>query len=439
MSAFGQPFLESLLVGRELGPTDADLIEAERDSELFDLDRECRELCWGEFDHYLAGGLQRLSIIAPMNATDERPPLGVYGAEQSRELDRLASERYGVPGYELMTRAASAAHAVLQRRWPRASRLLIYCGAGNNGGDGYVLARLASAAGTQVRVIAVTAPERLKGDAARAVEDCRAAGVRIDSFSPDRPPAADFPPDVLVDALLGTGADRPLAGEFAAAVETLNAAVRPVLALDVPSGLHADTGWPLGVAVRATVTVTFVCFKRGLFLGAAPDYTGAVELADLGLPAELGAQLRPPLQRLDEHDLRRALPKRARTAHKGSSGRLLLVGGGRGMPGAIRLAAEAALRSGAGLVYVATHASSVAAVFAGRPEIICRAVATPGDLDELIALADAAVVGPGLGSSDDWARPLWRHVLDSPLPLVVDADGLNLLAKAPGQRGRTGS
>jgi NAD(P)H-hydrate epimerase len=167
--------------------------------------------------------------------------------------------------------------------------------------------------------------------------------------------------------------------------------------------------------------------KKGLFLGAAVDYRGEVEFADLETPPDLGADMAPAMKRLMLEELERALPRRPRSAHKGSCGRLLLVGGGPGMPGAIRLAAEAALRVGAGLVYVATHRDSVASVLAGRPEIICRSVASAAELADLVNLVDGIVVGPGLGQTA-WAYGLWRELLRADVPLVLDADGLNLLA-----------
>ena len=240
--------------------------------------------------------------------------------------------------------------------------------------------------------------------------------------------------DVIVDAILGTGLARPVSGDFRVAIDAVNASDRPVLALDLPSGLDADSGWPSPVAVRATATVTFLGLKQGLFVGAAVDHCGELEFAELDLPDALGADLEAPLRRLVFNDLKAALPPRARSAHKGSCGRLLVVGGGPGMAGAIHLAAEAALRAGAGLVYVATHPDSVAGIVAGRPEILCSSVGSGEDLEHLIAKADAAVVGPGLGQTE-WARDLWRRLLRTELPLVVDADGLNLLAAAPCERG----
>ncbi|HZF31738.1 MAG TPA: NAD(P)H-hydrate dehydratase [Gammaproteobacteria bacterium] len=368
-----------------------------------------------------------------MRGPEERLPTAVYSASQIRELERLAPERDGFPSYELMTRAGAAALEVLRRHWPGARRVLVYCGPGNNGGDGYALARDARAAGLDAAVVALVPTERLKGDAARAARDCRAAGVPIEAHDARSDAIARHDPDVLVDGLLGIGADRELGGDLAAAVAALNGARKPVLALDIPSGLHADTGLVLGAAVSAAVTITFLGLKPGLFLGSGCDLTGTLEVADLGAATEPGSS--PVLARLTGDDLDRALPRRRRSAHKGTSGRLLLVGGGPGMPGAIRLAAEAALRSGAGLVEVATHCDSAPAVLAGRAEVICRPVEGAAELDALLELADGVVVGPGLGMSE-WGRAMWRRVAGSTLPLVVDADALNLLAESPAARGR---
>jgi hydroxyethylthiazole kinase-like uncharacterized protein yjeF len=355
----------------------------------------------------------------------ERLPRPVYAAAQVREIDRLAIDA-GTPGYELMCRAAAAALESLRRRWPAARALVVVCGGGNNGGDGLVVARLAREAGLAARVLMVENAESLKGEAAQAAADARAAGLTLESFSAEG--LADA--DVVIDALFGTGLARPVTGHFRAAIEAINGAARPVLALDIPSGLDADTGLVHGVAVRATATISFVGLKQGLFLGEAADHCGIVELADLGVAAAVRERFSPPLERLLYDELRDALPPRPRSAHKGSAGRLLLVGGGPGMPGAIRLAAEAALRVGAGLVYVATHPDSLLAVMSGRPEIIGRAARSAEDFEDLLAAADGVVLGPGLGRSA-WAYRLWRRVVETDRALVLDADGLNWLAAEP--------
>jgi NAD(P)H-hydrate epimerase len=357
-----------------------------------------------------------------MRTFTERLPRRVFSAAQVRELDAAAIAS-GIPAYELMCRAGAAALRSLERRWPSARSIAIVCGAGNNAGDGLVVARLARARNIAVRALLAVAAERLGGAAADAAHEAKDAGITLEPYTPAGLDGAD----VIVDALLGTGLARPVAGEFRAAIEAINAAGAPVLALDVPSGLDADSGLPNPVAVHAAATVTFVALKQGLFLGSAIDHCGEIELADLDLPAALGARLEPPLERLVVDDLQRALPRRARSAHKGTCGRLLLVGGGAGMAGAIRLAAEAALRVGAGLVYVATHPDNVGSVLAGRPEIIARGVGSVADIEDWLGVADGAVLGPGLGQSP-WAHGLWRWLLAAELPLVVDADGLNLLA-----------
>ena len=359
-------------------------------------------------------------------------PVEVFSAAQVRELDRIAIEDEGTPGYTLMCRAGEAAVSTLTRRWPAAKSVLVYCGAGNNAGDGYVVARLCRSRGLAVRVLAIGPTGRLTGDAAKAVRDCRAAGVAIGEGSGADAGPEDIAADVIVDALLGTGVDRPVTGAYAEAVRAIGSSGTAVLALDIPSGLDADTGMPHGEAIHADATVTFVGLKQGLFLGRAPDCRGELTFSDLGVcAADRG--LDPPLRRTTHDDLRAAFPPRPRTAHKGDNGRLLLVGGSPGMAGAIRLAAEAALRAGAGLVYVGTHADSTPSVMAGRPEIMCHAVAGPEDLEPLIGLVDAAVLGPGLGHGD-WGRALWHGLVDSALPLVVDADGLNILAEVPRRR-----
>jgi NAD(P)H-hydrate epimerase len=239
--------------------------------------------------------------------------------------------------------------------------------------------------------------------------------------------------EVLVDALLGTGLQRDVTGPAAEVIAALNAARRPIVALDVPSGLDAETGLPRGVAVRAQLTVAFVGLKPGLFLGLGPEHAGRLVCDDLDVPASAFGSRRPTLRRITELELRAALPRRSRTAHKGVHGRVLVIGGGDGMPGAARLAGEAALRAGAGLVTVATWPAHAPAIATGRPELICVGVADAQALAPLLATADVVALGPGLGRTA-WAGALVEAAFATTLPLVVDADALNLLAEAPRER-----
>lgn len=328
-----------------------------------------------------------------------------------------------------MSRAGEFAHRAVRDRWG-GRPLLVVCGAGNNAGDGYVIARLATAAGSRAKVIYLVEPDTLKGDAARAATDYAAAGGTSEAFD------GQLPDDdsVVVDALLGTGLDRPVSGRFAEAVAAINAAGRPVVAVDVPSGLNADTGALMGSAVRADMTVTFVGMKCGLLTGRGPEFCGTILYDSLGVPEEVFAGLDAKARRITEDEARMALAPRPRDAHKGISGHVLVIGGGIGMPGAVRMAGEAALRAGAGLVTVATRVEHVAAVAANRPELMCVGVAGPEDLASLLERATVVTIGPGLGQTE-WAVDLLGAVLGTGLPVVLDADGLNLLSEAPTDRG----
>ncbi|MEL7449383.1 MAG: NAD(P)H-hydrate dehydratase [Pseudomonadota bacterium] len=350
-------------------------------------------------------------------------PQNVYSAANVREMDRLAIEDHGVPGYTLMCRAGDAAWRLLRARWPAARHVLVLCGAGNNAGDGYVIARLALADGYRATTVPLLDPSTLKGDARKAWQDFTDAGGRLTEW---QSPLCDDA-DVIVDAVLGTGLDRALAGPLLAAVTAVNAASTPVLAMDIPTGLHADTGMALGEAVRADATITFVGLKAGLFSGEAWNHVGSLFCDDLGVSELVGDSLPPVFRRIDTSLVRSLLPPRSRTLHKGRAGHVLVVGGGVGMPGAVRLAAEACLRSGAGLVTVATSPESLALALSGRPEVMGIAVRSGEDLAPLIARADVIAIGPGLGQSA-WARELLDTVLAAGLPVVADADALNLLA-----------
>ena len=357
-------------------------------------------------------------------------PVSIYSTAQVRALDAYAIAQLGIPGYTLMKRAGEAALRFLRTRWPTCHRIVIVCGGGNNGGDGYVLARFAQAAGLRVVVLAAAPPAALKGDARQAHADFVASGGQVNAFLSER--LGDG--EVIVDALFGTGLKSPVRADAVAVIEALNAAARPIFSIDVPSGLDSDTGEPLGIAVRADCTVTFVGLKTGLFIGSGPEHAGTVFFDDLEVPAPSTPQFLPVLERIVEAEVAAALPRRPRAAHKGDFGRVLIIGGGVGMPGAVRLAGEAALRVGAGLVTVATAPENVVAVVAGRPELICLPLSDPSGLTSAIERADVVAIGPGLGRSE-WAARALAAALECTKPLVIDADALNLIAEqAPRRR-----
>jgi len=351
-------------------------------------------------------------------------PTFLYSTAQVRALDRHAIDVVGVPGYTLMKRAGEAALRYLRSRWPTAHRIVIVCGGGNNGGDGYVLARFAQAAGLTVTVLAAVSPESLQGDARHAYDDLMASGGKVQPFAGQLRDG-----EVVVDALLGTGLRSAVREDLAAVVRAINASERPVFALDVPSGLDSDTGVVLGEAVQADCTITFVGLKTGLFIGDGPEFAGTVYFDDLEVTSPATPGFAPRLERILESEIVRALPRRRRSAHKGDFGRVLIAGSGVSMPGATRLAGEACMRVGAGLVTVAVAPDNVAAIAAGRPELICLPVADPRALTEAIARADVVAIGPGLGR-DAWARGVLDTVLAQDKPLVVDADALTLVAES---------
>ncbi len=352
-------------------------------------------------------------------------PIALYCTAQVRALDAYAIKELGIPGYTLMKRAGEAGLRYLRTRWPMAHRIVIVCGGGNNGGDGYVLARFAQAAGLTVTVLAAVAPDQLRGDARQAYEDFEGSGGQIHDFAPQLLGEGD----VIVDALLGTGLHGGVREDLARVIRGINSAGRPVFALDVPSGLDSDTGVPLGDTVRADCTVTFVGLKTGLFIGDGPEYAGTVFFDDLEISPPPSPEFRPCLERIVDSEIQRALPRRPRASHKGNFGRVLIVGSGSGMPGAVRLSGEACLRVGAGLVTVAVAPENVPAISAGRPELICLQLTGASVLAEAIDKADLIAIGPGLGRTP-WAREALQVVLGSDKPLVVDADALNLIAEA---------
>lgn len=324
--------------------------------------------------------------------------------------------------YELMERAGAVAFAIMEDSWPQALKILVLVGQGNNGGDGYVLARLAKTQGLQVTLCCANPDKALSGDAATA----RQAYLHIGGTESlwQEMDFGEF--DLLVDALLGTGLSGQLRAPYTEIIAKINQSEVPVLSIDIPSGLAADTGQWLGDAVQADHTVTFVGIKQGLCTGLGKQATGELHLAELQIEQAFEPLARATAQLVDFTQLA-SLAKRPLASHKGHFGRLLCIGGNQGMPGAIRLSAEAALRCGAGLVRVYCHPSSQLAVSSGRAELMVSS----DELAEHLQWASSIVIGPGLGQND-WAQEVFglvlSHLKDHDKPLLIDADGLTLLA-----------
>ena len=349
-------------------------------------------------------------------------PINLYRAEQVRELERLAISIQGISSFELMNRAGLAVFTCMNYQWPEMQSVVIFCGAGNNAGDGYIVARHALLAGLKVVVYSLVDPESLNGDALLAYRQYQEVHGEIILFQPEQIISGD----VLVDALFGIGLSRSITGLYAQAIRLINATALKVIAIDIPSGIHADTGCVLGCAVKAHCTVSFVALKQGLLTGQAVDYCGDIIYESLAVPDDAFLEIKPATVRVTKA----LMPPRDRYSHKGRYGHVLIIGGDRGYTGAARLAGDAALRIGAGLVSIATRAEHAAIMNISRPELMCHGVESSEQLKMLLDTASVVVIGPGLGQSD-WAKMMFNKTLISGKSMIIDADGLNLLAKIP--------
>jgi len=289
-------------------------------------------------------------------------PVALYTAQQVRELDRIAIQDRGIPGIKLMKAAGRTVFDEIDHRWPGAP-ITVFCGAGNNGGDGYIVAALALENRVPVELIQVAPPEKLSGDGRTAYEYAQSVGVPMVPFSD----CLDLQVGVIVDALLGTGLSGEVREPFAQAIRLINHSGLPVVAVDMPSGLSSDTGAAAEPTVDAEVTVTFIGLKQGLYTGRGPALCGDIIYNSLSVPSDIFDHVQPTATQLQLGELMMSFPPRHRDAHKGDFGHVMVIGGDTGLGGAAAMAAEAALRTGAGLVSVATRPEHVSAILARRP------------------------------------------------------------------------
>lgn len=357
-------------------------------------------------------------------------PQKAYSAQQVLEFESEAARQSGTTLSALMQRAGSAVTAYVLEYCkiqdianPYA---LVLCGKGNNAGDGYVIAKLLKEAGHKVVVWSLFDTDELTGDAKQAYRAFAEANGVVSMACPDEVDEAA----IVIDAVFGAGFHGQLPESVMQAFDAVENIDAHRVAVDIPSGINGNTAEVSNNAFLADVTVTFIALKQGMLTGAAKGYCGKVLFAGLGVAKTFSKLLTAPSQYLSEEQQLRSIPKRAFDSYKHQLGHVLLIGGGPGMAGAIRLAAEACLRSGAGLVSVATHPSNVAAVLQGRYELMVHGVETQAQLQPFLAKASIVVLGPGLGL-DDWALTMFLACQDVSVPLVLDADGLTLYAQHP--------
>lgn len=347
-------------------------------------------------------------------------PLALYSVESAKKIDECLGE-----GYALMCRAGSAAFNQLRLLWPQAHSIAVCCGKGNNGGDGFVLAKLAKEQGLKVTVYHEA--DSVSEIAHTAKADWLKAGGSILPF-PDQ-----FSEEVIVDALLGIGAYPPLSAQLQQLIRIINQSGKPILALDLPSGLNADTGSAFEEVVQACATITFIVMKIGLVSGMSAEVVGALYFDSLAVKTADYVEIKPSAKRLCYVDVIQHLPPRKLSAHKRDHGHLCIIGAGQNhYSGAVALSANAALRAGAGLVSLVVAPESLACLQAPI-EAMCYGVAHPRQLSILLDNASAVVVGPGL-SQAPWGKKFFHQAALANKPTVIDADGLNWLAKYPFKR-----
>ena len=353
----------------------------------------------------------------------------LYQNQQIRQIENLVYESGLASEFELMQLAGSAAFNEFKKNFPEKIKVLICCGKGNNAGDGLIFAALAHQSGYQVTLSLAFPSDQFSPCAAQAYVKCQSLNLKVQAYQPEQL----LETDVVIDALLGIGLVDAVRQPIAAIITAINEADAPVISIDVPSGLNSDTGDDNGQAVKAELTITMIGLKQGLYTAKAASYCGQIVLSHLNIPHKIYQQVEPSAKLLEWQNLQPLLPKRERDAHKGDCGHVLIIGGDYGMGGAVRMSAEAALRSGAGLVTVATRPEHLNVVSGARPEIMCCEVSSEEDLEPLLERCNVVVIGPGLGKSD-WAKSLLNKVLSSYHKMVLDADALNLLSQLPDQQ-----
>jgi NAD(P)H-hydrate epimerase len=365
-------------------------------------------------------------------------PKFAYTSRACRKIDVLALEHLGLSEIQLMQKAASSLFDKMRFYWPDAKHIQIYCGPGNNGGDGYLLAVKALQAGIKVAVFAVSAP---KSNTARAALNLALHyGIKVSKINNNTAREETEQVDLLVDALFGHGLKRDISESLISLFKRLNKSFIPVFAVDMPSGINSDTGAVMGAALHAARTHSLVAPKLGMFTAKGQDYAGVISHDDLGIPAQVFSQVRSPYAFLSRSAISKLLPNAASSSHKGHFGHVAVVGGQPGMFGAVILAASAAARSGAGKVTAQSYAAHIDAISQANPVLMTQPVTGEAQLsfpDDI----NAIVLGPGLGidaqlnpnkKQENWSRKIFlasvQHAMEQGISMVIDADALNLMA-----------
>jgi len=357
----------------------------------------------------------------------------------SREIDRRTIEEFGVPGIVLMENAGRAVASVILAEYSSAQKIAVVCGAGNNAGDGFVIARHLISSGKEVSVYITQEKQHYKGDAKTNLNSLLEIKGDVKELEEKLPGIKDT--DVIVDAIFGTGLDRNVGGFYEKLIKFMNRLSVPCVSVDIPSGLDADTGRPLGVTVEADVTVTFAPPKLGMCIYPGVDHTGKLFVADITIPKTLWENL--PFELLTFQKCVGLIKKRSADSHKGTYGHLLVLAGSPGKSGAAILCAEAALRTGSGLVTLGVPNSISPAIEEKTTEVMSISLKDSKNgtfhldaheevLAELNEKKTALAVGPGISTSQSTGKFLEKVIMQCEVPIVLDADALNIISKKPG-------
>jgi NAD(P)H-hydrate epimerase len=389
--------------------------------------------------------------------------LKVVTAEEMQQIDRVTIDRYGIAGAILMERAGLAVVSKINEIYfqdtdnpvgaihelPLQKRvnlkIIIFCGGGNNGGDGLVAARILHNHGRDVEVYLAVTPKDLKGDAKINYNAAKKFGVRIfpiQRFLTNSLPLRAYP-CLIIDALLGTGLNKDVRMPLSDVINKINELSLPVISIDIPSGISSDTGQIMGCAVKAKITVTFGLPKRGHYLYPGAEYSGDLYIEEIGFPRKLTTSEKIKVNLPQKEDIVSLLPERPKYSHKGTYGHVLLIAGSKGKTGAALMAAKACLRTGAGLVTIGVPESLVSSFQSRVTEEMLLPLADKGNGTLSVKSADAILgflkkqanvlaIGPGLSADGEISELVCRLITNSNVPIVIDADGLNAIA------GRTG-
>lgn len=354
-------------------------------------------------------------------------PLECYRVEQIRQIEQTA-QKNGITSAQMILRAATAAFSHLEQVFPLVETVAIFCGPGNNGADGLTLARLCAQHGLDVTVFLIAEHSQYTGPLKTAISTLKKAEVPVKVWKS----GTNFKADLIVDAMVGIGLTGPLREPLVKIVSELNEYNCAKMAMDISTGIHADTAEVIGVAFQADITVTFIGLKLGLLTGLARNYVGRIFVDDLDLDETWILSVEPCAMRTRLLDVQMAIPRRLNAIHKGELGHVLVIGGDFGMPGSVRMAGEAALRCGAGLVSIATRPEHIAAITSSRPELMCYGIHNENDLAPLLERATIVIIGPGL-TDNAWSEALvdytFKAVSTLDIPIVIDAGALIFVPK----------